>query len=105
MAGAQALLMASVREGWGMVVTEANAVGTPAIVYNVPGLRDSVRHGITGLIVEPTSQALADAMYDLSVNEPLRRTMSVAAERWSRDFSYDRAAEMARMLLSRLVAA
>jgi glycosyltransferase involved in cell wall biosynthesis len=48
MAAVHALLMASVREGWGLVVTEANRCGTPAIVYDVPGLRDSVRDGKTG---------------------------------------------------------
>jgi len=33
-----------VREGWGQVVTDANALGTPAVGYNIPGLRDSIRH-------------------------------------------------------------
>src|SRR5207249_969771 len=51
MAEAHALVMASVREGWGLVVSEANACGTPAIVYNVRGLCDSVRNEVTGLVV------------------------------------------------------
>jgi glycosyltransferase involved in cell wall biosynthesis len=32
-----------VPEGWGLAVTEAAAMGTPSIAYDVPGLRDSVR--------------------------------------------------------------
>jgi glycosyltransferase involved in cell wall biosynthesis len=44
------LVMASVREGWGLVVTEANSIGIPAIGYPVHGLRDSIQHGITGLV-------------------------------------------------------
>ena len=44
------LVMASVREGWGLVVTEANSIGIPAIGYPVHGLRDSIQDGITGLL-------------------------------------------------------
>jgi len=39
---AHLLCVTSVKEGWGLVVTEANSQGTPAVVYNVDGLRDSV---------------------------------------------------------------
>ena len=42
MSEATALLMASAREGWGLVVTEAAASGTVSIGYDVPGLRDSI---------------------------------------------------------------
>ncbi len=51
---AWALLLPSVKEGWGMVVTEAAACGTPSIVTDVTGLRDSVTHGITGIVVSST---------------------------------------------------
>ena len=44
MARAHCLLVPSVREGWGLVVVEANAVGTPAVGYDVQGIRDSIRH-------------------------------------------------------------
>src|SRR5260370_1347458 len=33
----------SLAEGWGLTVLEANSLGTPAVAYAVPGLRDSVR--------------------------------------------------------------
>ena len=63
MSRAHALLVASLGEGWGLTVTEANAMGTPAIVYDVKGLRDSVRHNETGLITsENTPQGLAELM-------------------------------------------
>ena len=45
------LLVPSIREGWGQVVIEANAAGTPAIGYNVHGLRDSIINGKTGFLV------------------------------------------------------
>jgi len=43
MAKAWVLLVPSSREGWGMIVPEANSVGTPAIGYDAPGLRDVIR--------------------------------------------------------------
>lgn len=46
MAKSLAILVTSVREGWGLIVTEANANGTIAITYDVPGLRDANKTGI-----------------------------------------------------------
>jgi len=61
LARAHALVATSVREGWGLMVTEAAAHGTPAIAYDVPGLRDSVAAS-GGLVVQATPSALADAL-------------------------------------------
>jgi glycosyltransferase involved in cell wall biosynthesis len=51
---AHAVLVPGIREGWGMVITEANACGTPAIAYDIVGHRDAIRDGETGLLTEPT---------------------------------------------------
>ncbi len=51
MSRAHIILVPAVREGLGLVVTEANALGTPAVGYDVPGLRDSIRHAKTGINV------------------------------------------------------
>lgn len=59
------LLVTSVKEGWCLVVTEAASQGTPAIVYDVDGLRDSVKSGITGFVVHPTPAALAETIVDV----------------------------------------
>ncbi len=58
LARAHALVATSVREGWGLVVTEAAASGTVSIGYDVPGLRDSI--GASGGILtraDPASLA------------------------------------------------
>lgn len=47
----RAVLVPSEKEGFGLVVLEANAYGLPAIAYDVAGLRDSVRPGINGVLV------------------------------------------------------
>lgn len=45
------ILFTSVKEGWGLIVTEAGSQGTPAIVYDVDGLRDIVVESETGVIL------------------------------------------------------
>lgn len=55
MARAHILFHASVKEGWGLVVLEAASVGTPSVVYNVAGLRDVVKNGETGIVVDSNS--------------------------------------------------
>ena len=51
------ILVTSVKEGWGLIVTEANSQGTPAIAYDCDGLRDSVVDNKTGLLVTPGDTA------------------------------------------------
>lgn len=96
MAQATALLMASAREGWGLVVTEAGACGTPTIAYDVPGLRDAIRQEQTGLLIPASPDSMALAMRRLVDDPPLRLRLGSEAERWSATFSYDRAAEQMR---------
>jgi len=60
---AHVLLHTSQREGWGLNVIEANAMGTPAVVYPVAGLIESTLHRHTGLVAErETPEALADSL-------------------------------------------
>lgn len=94
MGESHALLMTSVREGWGLVVTEANACGTPALVYDVPGLRDSVRDGVTGLIVPPRPDRLAAAMLRITTDAGLYAALSEEGRRWSQALSIDSAAQL-----------
>jgi glycosyltransferase involved in cell wall biosynthesis len=94
MAESHALLMTSVREGWGLVVTEANACGTPALVYDVPGLRDSVRNEVTGLVVAPRPERLAGAMTRITSDPDLYAALSDAGQGWSETFSFEKAARL-----------
>jgi len=60
------LLHTSQREGWGLNVIEANAMGTPAVVYPVDGLIESTLHRETGLVAESeTPNALAASIAEL----------------------------------------
>jgi glycosyltransferase involved in cell wall biosynthesis len=96
MARSHALLMASAREGWGLVVTEAGCCGTPALVYDVAGLRDSVRDGETGMVVPPGPQHLAAAMTRIWLDPALRQRLGEGARQFSQGFSYERSAAVLR---------
>jgi len=75
LASAHVLAVPSRREGWGLVVTEASALGTPSIAYDVPGLRDSVAASGQGALVEATPEALAAGLLRaLRSTKPIIRT-------------------------------
>lgn len=60
------LCMPSEKEGYGIVILEAAACGTPAVGYNVPGIRDAIQHTITGMIsMKETPEELATSMLDI----------------------------------------
>jgi glycosyltransferase involved in cell wall biosynthesis len=61
LAAAWVLTSASVREGWGLVVSEAAAMGTFSVTYRVPGLIDSVT-ATGGVLCDPHPDALAAAL-------------------------------------------
>lgn len=95
-----AIAVTSVREGWGLIVTEANSQGTPAIVYDVHGLRDSVHDGITGLIAkENTPRALAATLHTL-LSDPARyEDLRTQAWQWSKTITFDKSYEDLAALL------
>ena len=72
------LLHPAMIEGWGIVVAEAAIRGTPAIGFAVPGLRDSVVHGQTGLLVGSEGE-FASAWASLALNHQAREAMGAAA--------------------------
>jgi glycosyltransferase involved in cell wall biosynthesis len=65
-------------EGWGIVVSEAAIRGTPAIAFDVPGLRDSVVHGETGMLVAKEGQ-FASAWASLAIDGRRREALGRAA--------------------------
>ncbi|MPY63497.1 glycosyltransferase family 4 protein [Streptomyces spongiae] len=72
------LLHPSAVEGWGLVVTEAAARETPAIAFDVPGLRDSVVDGETGVLARGES-SFAAAWCALALSTDRRVLMGKAA--------------------------
>ncbi len=77
------LVHTSVREGWGLNVIEANAMGTPAVVYPVGGLVDSTLDNETGLVTrDETPEAVADAV--LTIIRSPEKYDSLRVNAWNR---------------------
>ena len=91
LARASLIVMASAREGWGLVITEANSVGTPSVVYDRPGLRDSTIHERTGLLTSPNPHALAAGVTRALTEPELYARLQAGALEWSREFTWERA--------------
>jgi glycosyltransferase involved in cell wall biosynthesis len=71
---------ASAKEGWGLTVVEANACGLPVIASNRPGLKDSLKDGLTGYLVDYGDvEGFAEKAFLLLSDEDLWRRMSESA--------------------------
>ncbi|PWJ69123.1 MULTISPECIES: glycosyltransferase family 4 protein [unclassified Fibrobacter] len=104
LAGAVALLQTSYKEGWGLTVVEAAKLGTTTIASDVPGLRDSVRNGETGLLFQAgDAVACASEMDRLYCNDDLRTRLEEAARAYVDEFRWETAAELTTNLLQDLV--
>jgi glycosyltransferase involved in cell wall biosynthesis len=88
-------------EGWGITAIEGNACGTPAIAYDVPGLREAIAHDESGLIV-PEGASVADAVEAILTDAMLRRRLERGAAARAAKFSWD---EAAREMLTEIMRA
>lgn len=87
---ADIILVTSVKEGWGLIVTEANSQGTPAIVYDTDGLRDSVRHNQTGIVVPyRNTNAMAAAINNLLKDRKTYNNLRKQAWEWSKEYTFE----------------
>lgn len=94
----------SSKEGWGLTVIEANACGTTVIASRVPGLRDAVRDGETGLLYEYGNiDDLTEKMRRLLRDADLRGRLAANARQWAMTFDWNAAARRTLDLLQRRV--
>ena len=84
----------SSKEGWGLTVVEANACGAPVVAANVPGLRDAVVDGETGLLYEYGNIPELVEKINILLRDPARRNaLQKNALEWAASFDWDKAAE------------
>ena len=89
-----AIVLPSPREGWGLTNTEANAVGTPAVAADAPGLRDSVKHGKSGFLYQYGNiEQLADRLVEILTDTEVRQKLERGALEWADRFNWDDAAK------------
>lgn len=100
---AHVAVLPSLKEGWGLTNIEANAVGTTVVAANVPGLRDSVQDGRTGLLYEYGDvEQLAGKLVKILTDREYRRRLEQGALEWADRFNWDAAAARFEKLLEEL---
>ena len=81
------------KEGWGITVIEANAMKTPAIGSDVPGLQDSIQNNKTGYLVPLNNlNKLVNKIETLLEDKNELKKLSENAYNWSKKFSWDNSA-------------
>ncbi len=95
-------VLTSPKEGWGIASIEASACGTATVASDSPGLRETVRHGETGLLVPHGDvDALAEAL--AQILEPGNRDrMGRAAHLMAKAYSWEGVADAFERLLTSL---
>ena len=95
---AWAVASSSLREGWGMTVTEAGACGTPAVASRISGHEDAVVDGETGILVDDADGMVAGLDAVLG-DEVLRKRLGVAALDHASRFTWDATARQTLAVL------
>ena len=88
-------------EGWGLSVIEANLLGVPVLAYRRPGMRDSIRDGETGWLIEEDQdlgKEIAWALRQMS-DEAAAAAMAKRTRQWASQFTWD---DMADQVVSML---
>lgn len=94
MAAADVLVHSSTREGFGLVVAEAQAAGLPVVATDVGGVGEIVRDCVSGYLVEPEDpEQMADAIFKLVIDQEAATRMGMLGKRWVEEsYSIDRCA-------------
>lgn len=93
--GARVLALPSRREGFGIVVLEAMASGTPVVICR--GLNSAaselVTNGVTGFVVEHERDELADAISSIVRDPARRKRLGDAGQEAAEPYDWDRLTE------------
>lgn len=89
---ASVLVLTSIKEGWGLVVTEAASQGRPSVVYNIDGLRDAVKDGETGIVTKAnTPQEMGNSIISILQTRQVYERLCRNAWEWSKGVTFDNA--------------
>lgn len=86
------LLHPAEREGWGLTIVEAGLCGTPAVAYDVAGVRDAIVDGVTGVLA-PDDDAFVSAWTRLATDHEQRTRLGDQAAARAAGFSWSGALE------------
>lgn len=102
MSRAHILLAPSIKEGWGLIVSEAGFCKTPAIAYDVSGLQDVVRNNVSGLIVGKNHHEMARAIKKLLSDRDLYERLKRGAIHLAKTQNFDKTAKVGLGVLEKL---
>lgn len=91
----------SIGEGWSIAVIEANLYGTPAIGFDVSGLRESIRDNNTGLLARDEEDLINKICTYLADNN-LREKLGKNASNWAKGFNWDRSAKESLNIIDKI---
>jgi glycosyltransferase involved in cell wall biosynthesis/SAM-dependent methyltransferase len=91
-------LQTSSREGWGMSVIEAATHETPALAFDVPGSRDVIVDGETGVLAQDRA-AFIDAWSSLAQDPSTRSKLGSAARQRAQSFLWESSAKRLEQLI------
>jgi glycosyltransferase involved in cell wall biosynthesis len=81
-AAANFLCLPSYREGFGLVIIEAAAVGIPTLASRIYGITDAIVDGVTGILHEPGDLAgIAEGLRLMTTHPKKRQLMGEAAQK------------------------
>jgi len=100
LARAHVLINPSIREGWGLVNIEANALGTPVVSYKSAGLIDSVKENVSGVFCKQNvPDELAREIINLTNDKKKYSILSKGSLSWSKEFSWENSRKKSLTLL------
>lgn len=89
----------SLREGWGMTVTEAGACGTPAVVSRIGGHEDAVLDGESGILFDDDA-SMVEALDSVLTDDVLRKRLAIGAVEHASRFNWDATARAVLAVLA-----
>src|SRR5258708_6808071 len=103
LAKAHLLINPSLLEGWGLVNIEANSMGTPVVAYNSPGLIDSVKNDLSGMICkENNPRELSKLVFKILENKNLYKKLQNGARGWSAKFDWKASKKLSLALVEKI---
>lgn len=94
------LLVPGTREGWGLVVLEAQVRGVIPVVYDVPGLRDAVGRGKAGVLLARNDfPTMAAEVIRLLADKWAIERASRDCRSWAKTFSYEKSVFLFEQIL------
>lgn len=90
----------SPKEGWGLTSIEAQACGTPSIVPDSPGLRETIKDGVSGYIYPfGDTKRLSEILIKVLNDKKLVMEMGKQARKWAAKFSWDESARKMKEII------